>query len=36
MVTKNIILHRFVLYITLFIECSLNMDMSMCKLLEIV
>jgi hypothetical protein len=31
---KNTVLHRFVLYIALFIEYSLNMNMS--KLLEIV
>jgi hypothetical protein len=31
---KNTVLHRFALYIALFIECSLNMSMS--KLLEIV
>jgi hypothetical protein len=26
MVTKNIVLHYFVLYIALFVECSLNID----------
>jgi hypothetical protein len=35
-VTKNTILHRFVLYIEMFIWCSLNIGMSMSKLLEIV
>jgi hypothetical protein len=26
MVTKNIVLHYFALYIALFVECSLNID----------
>jgi hypothetical protein len=36
MVTKNTVLHRFVLYITLFVEYSLNMGIDMGKLLDIV
>jgi hypothetical protein len=34
MVTQNTVLHHFVLYIALFVECSLNIGMI--KLLEIV
>jgi hypothetical protein len=36
MVIQNTVLHYFTLYIALFVECSLNMGMSMSKLLKIV
>jgi hypothetical protein len=36
MLTKNTVLHYFTLYIILFIKYSLNMDMFIGKLLEIV